>query len=156
MVDSPMMEAGDIQSVVSLEGVRVDNAVGSHLLLDDGQKGLRFGIGDDGRVDPPSPLQQAEHRHFASRAAAPSSFAVSPKVALVRLDLSGQLETGLLAGNESAKTHEEPDRRVGLNPRQLRCRSRGCSGDKQLDQLALLLRHQAAFSGVHRSYHNPL
>ena len=43
MVDPPVMEVGYIQSVVSPEGVRVDDTVRLHLLLNDGKSSLCTG-----------------------------------------------------------------------------------------------------------------
>ena len=48
------------------------------------------------------------------------------EVTLVRFHLARQFIAGLLAGDESAQTHEESDCRVGLHPDQFR--RRPCRG----------------------------
>ena len=47
MIDPAVMKVGDIQRVISPEGIRVDNAVRLRFLLDDRQQGLRLGVGYD-------------------------------------------------------------------------------------------------------------
>lgn len=156
MIDPPVTKARNVEGVVGLEGVRVHNAVRQDPLPDDRQQGLGPGVGDDGGEDPASALEKPEDGNLAACAPAPPALAPATEVTLVGLHFAGQLVAGLLAGDEPAQAHEEPDCRVGLHPDQLR--RRPCRGprDKQLDEFTLLTGCQSAFSLIHRSHYNPL
>ena len=67
-----------------------------------------------------------------------------------------QFKIRLLTGNKSSQTQEKPDGDIRLNPNLLCCGSRSDFGDKQFNELTLLLRRKPTFSDVHRSYNNPL
>ena len=88
MIDSAVMEIAHIKSVVGSKSVCIDDAVGFHALLDDGQQGLSFGIGDDGRKNLSTPFKKAENRNFARSAPASLAFAHSSKIALICFNFS--------------------------------------------------------------------
>jgi hypothetical protein len=51
VVDAVVLEARYIEHVVGAEGVRVDDAVGDDLVLDDGLQRLALGVRDDLGID---------------------------------------------------------------------------------------------------------
>lgn len=56
MIDPVMVEARNVQGVVSAEGVGIDDAVRRDLLLDNRQKCPGPGIGNQGRIDLSTPF----------------------------------------------------------------------------------------------------
>ena len=156
VVDPVVMKARDIQSVVGAEGVGEDDAVGADLLLDDRQKRLGPGVGNDGRVDLSTPFEKAEDGDLARSTASTLPFPDPAEVALISLDLAGEFEARLLAGDQLAKPHEERDGGVGLDTRQLGCGTCRRARHKVLDQTPLHPRAQSASPLIHRSFHRPV
>ena len=132
MIDPPVMKARDVEDAAGLEGVRAHNAVRQDPLPDDRQQGPGPGVGDDGGEDPAPALEKPEDGNLAACAPAPLALAPAPEAALAGPHFAGQLVAGLLAGDEQAQAHEEPDCRVVLHPGQLR--RRPCRGPR--DQTA--------------------
>ena len=119
VVDSHMVKSGDVESIVSLEGVGVNNAVGGDLFFDDRQQGFCPGVGYDGGKNLSSPLEQAEYGHLARRASASLSFANSTEIAFIRFDFTAQFVAGKLRCDEPSQSHVETNGRVRLHPNDL-------------------------------------
>lgn len=155
VVDSHVAEVAHVESIVSLERISIDDTVGLNLLLYDRQESSRSGVGNDGSVDLPAPLEQAEDRDLACGSSTSLALATASEVALVGLDFSTELVAGKLAGDQLSQSHEEADRRVGLDASHFRsgpsCRAR----NEELDELALLARRQPALSTIHLKQHTP-
>ena len=149
MVDSHVAEVAHVEGIVGLERIGIDDTVGLHLLLDNRENRRRAGVGDDGGVDLPAPLEQAEDRDLASGSTTTLALAPASKVALVGLDFPAELVAGKLAGDQLSQSHEEADRSVGLDASHFRsgpsCRAR----NEELDELASLPRRQPTLYTVH-------
>ena len=101
--------AAEHEAVVAAELVRIDHAASTDLL--DGELEQRSGrdIRDDADMNPSFSLQDAEHRHFAGRAAASIAFASASEVGLIELDLTTQQTRGILGVAQDG----HPDRADG-------------------------------------------
>lgn len=139
VVDPHMVIALDVETVVALEGVTVDDAVGYHTFPDDGHQGLRLGIGNDLCVDLPSALQDAKNRHLPRSAPAALPLPPSAKVALIHFHFpaEGPLPF-LVSGNGPPASLEEEDRRVAVHANNLGSRSRCCPCNEEFHQLIRL------------------
>lgn len=119
VVDTPMLESGDVEHIVDRETISKNNGIRLDALLYDGQQGLAAGVGDDQRVDLASALEQAEHRHLSRGAAASFALASTAEITLVDLHLSGQqmrclgVQTG---GDELSQLVEEQRRGMPVDP----------------------------------------
>ncbi len=65
VIDSHVAEIAHVESIVGLERIGIDDTVGLDLLLYDRQESSCSGVWNDGRVDLPAPLEQAEDRNLA-------------------------------------------------------------------------------------------
>ena len=139
VIDPHMVVALDMEAVVALEGVAVDDAVGDDSLLDDGDQGLRSGVGNHLGIDLPSALQDAENGNLACSTPATLSFAPATEVTLIHFDFSVEGPLPLLVGgNGSPAPSEEVDGRVAVHANDLCRRSRRCSGNEQLEKFTCL------------------
>mgnify|MGYP001572308428 FL=1 len=121
-----MVKVAHVQCIVRLEGVGVHHTVRLDLFLDDRQKGLGFGVGDDGRVDLSTPFQKAKNGYFVSGTSASFAFADTAKVALICLNLSLKLIAGQLGRDEFTKPLKEHSNGVPIDSGDL-CRGSCCS-----------------------------
>ncbi len=101
MINPHMMKVAHVESIVGLERVGVNNAVGCYFFLDDRQQSLRPCVWDNGSENLPAPLKQAEHGHFPGCSSTSLSFASSSELTFIRFDFPAQLVTGKLACNET-------------------------------------------------------
>ena len=83
MVDTNMVEVGNIQRIVDSQSVSIDNAVGAYLLLDNWHNGLPFCIGDNSGVNLSLALEKPKDSHFASRSTTSLALARPAEIALV-------------------------------------------------------------------------
>jgi hypothetical protein len=155
VIDSHVAEIAHVESIVGLERIGIDDTVGLDLLLYDRQESSCSGVWNDGRLDLPAPLEQAEDRNLACGSSTSLALATASEVALVRLDFSTELVAGKLAGDQLSQSHEEADRSVGLDASHFRsgpsCRAR----NEELDELALFARRQPTLSTIHVKQHTP-
>ena len=149
VIDPHVPEGRDVESVVGLEGVREDDAVGSNLFFDDRQESFRFRIGDHDGKNLPAPLEQAEHGYLAGRSSSTFSFADASEVAFVRLDFAAQLVAGQLRGDQLPQPHVETDRRVRLHTDNLCGRPCGRACHEMLQEPRLLPGRKTTSSHVH-------
>ena len=56
MVDPQVSEAGHREGIVAGQGITINDGVGHNPFFQDGQQGRRLGIGDDHRIDLPTPF----------------------------------------------------------------------------------------------------
>ena len=110
MVDAEMVEVRYVQHIVTLPAVRIDNAVGHDLALDDGDQSGPGCVGDNLGIDLPTPLKQAKYGDFPRCAAPALSFPPATEVTLVHFDLAA--EHGLALGfqfqsNDLAQAEEK-------------------------------------------------
>jgi hypothetical protein len=87
MIDPHMMTVAHIESIVGLERIGVNNAVGCYFSLDDRQQSLRPCVWDNGSENLPDPFKQAEHGHFSGYSFTSLSFASSSEVTFYPLRL---------------------------------------------------------------------
>jgi hypothetical protein len=107
MIDPHMMTVAHFESIVDLERVGVNNALGCHFFLNDRPQRFRPCVWDNGSDNLPAPLKQAEYGHFPGCTSTSFSFANSSEVTFIRFDFPAQFATGKLACNETTKTHEK-------------------------------------------------
>ncbi len=55
-IDPSMPEAGNIQSIVAGQCIALDDGIGHHSFLQDGEQRGRFGISNDDRIDLSAPF----------------------------------------------------------------------------------------------------
>ena len=151
MVDPTVMKFGHVKGIVGIECVGVDDAIGLDLLLDDRQQGLGSGVRDDRRVDLAAPLQKPENSDFPGCTPAALALPDPAKVAFVGLDLAGQFEGRLFAGDQNSQPLVETNRSVCLNADNLRCSASRRSRNEVLDQFPLLPRFKSASALIHSS-----
>ena len=90
MIDPYMMEVRNIQHIISLPTIRINNAVGYNLALNDRHQRLAGSILDDLHINLASTLQQPVNKHFSGRATSSPVLAFTAEIALTRLDLTSQ------------------------------------------------------------------
>lgn len=90
MVDPVVLERAHVQRVISLLAVRIDDAVGHNLALNDWHQRAALGVGDHTGVNLSSAPKQAKNRDFPCRSTSSFTFAPAAEVALVHLDLSAE------------------------------------------------------------------
>ena len=57
VVDAKVVKLVNIKSIVGLEMIRIDDAIGSYLVPDNGHERFRFCVGDDGLLNFATPLK---------------------------------------------------------------------------------------------------
>ena len=88
MVDAHVMEFGDVECIVCLEGIGVNNAVRSDSLFNNREQGFGSCVRDDGCKNLSAPLKQAEYSHFSGCSSTSSSFSHSSEITLISLDFT--------------------------------------------------------------------
>lgn len=139
VIDANMVISFDMEAVVTLERVTVDDAVGNHTFLDDGQQCLGLGVLNDLCVDLSSALQEAKHRHFPRSPATAFAFAPPAEVTLIDLHLTVERRLPLLmGGNRFPASQEEENCSIAVHSHHLSGSSCSCSSNKEFHQLARL------------------
>ena len=94
MVNPPVIKAAPVRCIVRLEGVGVHHIVRLDLFLDDRQKCLDFGVGDD-HVDL-CPVSKSQTRLFCQRHLCPFCLCTPIQMAHFYLSLSESSQHGTL------------------------------------------------------------
>lgn len=90
MVDAQVLERAYIQRIIALPTVRVDNAIGDDLTLNDRHQGAAFGVGYHPSVDLAAALKQAKNRNFPRSTPPALALATTTKIALIYFDLAAE------------------------------------------------------------------
>lgn len=113
MIDTHMVEFGDVERVVASEAVSIDDGIRPDFIANDRKKRCRRDIWDDGDINVPVLLQKPEHRNLAGGAAPAFAFADSAEIAFINFDLATQ-QFGRLQGqffkDDFAQLVEKQDR----------------------------------------------
>ncbi len=123
VVDPLVLEGGGVEDIVALPTVRIDDAVGHDLALDDRIERRRRGVRDDPRMDPPTALKDAEYRHFPACTPSSLTLALASEIALVHLDLAERHLLRFcfrLVGNDLAKAMKTRRCRLAVHTAQRR------------------------------------
>ena len=135
MIDPVVMEAGDVEAVVSDEGVGVDDRIQLYLGFYDRHEGRARHIRDHLRIDAPTALENTEDRHLSWTAAPSQTFALAAKIALVDLDLA--LHRAFIfdaCRHDLSQTMVEKRGRILVDTNQFGGSSSGSPGDEVLAQ----------------------
>ena len=87
VVDSVMLELRKVQYIITLIGIRIDDAVWLDLLSDDGNQCLAPAVRYHHHIDLPIAFQQPEYRNFACCSTSTLAFALTAKVTFICLNL---------------------------------------------------------------------
>ena len=86
MIDSVVMELGDVEDVIGGITIGIDNGIRNDLPPDDGKERVLADIGDHHGGDLAAALEDAEDGNLAGCAAPAFAFANAAKLALIHLD----------------------------------------------------------------------
>ena len=116
MVDAVMDKTAYIRFVITVQAIRVNNAIRHDFLFR--HQSIRLGIIYDNGIDPSVAFQNAEGNHFSCRTATTSTFTQSAEIAFVQLDrplknLIG--DQGQMMANDHTEFTIGLDGGVGLN-----------------------------------------
>jgi hypothetical protein len=138
VIDTVVLEAGDVDGVVGSPTVGVDDGVGQDLGAHDRQERLAGSVGDHLGVHFAATLENAKDRNLPGSASTPFAFAHATEVTLVHFKLADFREHFLQPiGNHLAHLPIKQHRRIALNPNQIRCRPSGRSHHEALQELLL-------------------
>ena len=140
MIDTGMVELGNIEHIVSAEAVRIDDAIGLDPLPHDREKRLSTGIWDDDGMNLAAAFEQPEDRNFARSSPPALALSDATKIALINLDFTAQERRclGFQPGrNQLAKLVKEQPCRVPVHTGQGRRRTRCCTRHEILDEFVL-------------------
>ena len=151
MIDTHVMEVGNVECIVCLEGIGVNNTVRSDSLFNDREQGFGSCVRHDSRKNLAAPLKQAKDGHFARCSFVSFAFSDSTEITLISLDLPIQFVAGKLRGYEKSQPHVETNGRVGLDTNNLGSSSCRRPGYKVLQKPVLSSRRKTTFSYVHNS-----
>ena len=150
VIDPNMMKIRDIQSVVALESVCVDDAVGQNHPLHDRQQSGALRIWDHDRVHLASSLQQTKNWNFTGGSSAPFALSDAAEVALVDLNFSNKGRDFLhFIGNDFPQSRIEGRRSVTVDPDELSCGAGCCPCNEMFNEPPPLMRTQPTFPDVH-------
>ena len=137
VIDPTMAEASHIQSVVRTPRVRVYNAVKPYFPPYHGHQRARAGIQHDPRIHLPAALQNTEHNHLAACPPTTLALARAAKITLVQLHLAAKLLAPMVLFERDALAQpaEESGRRIAMDSRQIRGRSRRGARNEVFHQL---------------------
>lgn len=107
MADPAAVELENVPCVAGSEGVRLNDAVRVHLLVDDRQQGPHPGVRNDRGVNLSIPLQQTKHSDFTRSAAPGPSFADATEIVFVSFHFTAEVIARQLACYKLAQTHEK-------------------------------------------------
>jgi len=156
VIDSNMMKARNIQGVITLEGIRVDDAIRQDHPFHNGQKRCTFGIGYHDSVNPSTALQEPENRDFTGSTPATFAFPYAAEIAFIDFDLSGKGRSFFhFIGNDFSQASVECRRGISVNAHQLGGCSCRCAGNEMLNEPCSFLDAESTLSGVHGRCPNP-
>ena len=140
MVDAVMDETAYVQLVVTVQTIRINNAVRHDFLFDNRHQSIGLGIIYDNGIDPSVAFQDAEDNHFSCRTATTSAFTPSTEIAFVQLDrtLENLISSkGQMMVDNHTDFAVEQDGGVGLNAQNIGSRTGGNLEYKKFEQFLL-------------------
>ncbi len=105
MIGPVMVEPVDAQGIIYLESIGVRDTVRINAPLNNGRQRCGACVGIYGRANFAITLQQTGTCCFPCGSTSAFSFSDSSKVTLVGLNLSRQMVTGQMRGNQASRAH---------------------------------------------------
>lgn len=147
VVDASVLEARDVENVVSRETICKDDGIWLDPLLNDRHQRTAAGVGDDDRMDLTSALEKPEHRHLPSSPSPALTLAATAEIALIDLNFAGQqlrCFLGQARGDELPQLMEEQRRGMAVDTHYGGRDPRGRSSHKLTNEVMLNVRRKPA------------